>query len=135
MICILAFTSSCNNLTAQKVENLPGRMPGQEWENTFVEKIADDSLCTSFHLWIKGGVKHHFHSTHTECIYFLEGEGQMELGESIFNVKVGDFVQVPRGTVHAVTVSKTMHVISIQTPQWVTEDRQFVAPIRRPHNE
>lgn len=120
---------------AQHVPALDKKKPGEDWDNIFIEKIADDSSCTSFHIWIKGGVKHHFHASHTECIYIIEGEGTMELGEAIFPVKPGDFIQVPKGQVHAVTASKPLHVISIQTPQWTTDDRKFVQPIRRPHNE
>jgi len=122
-------------INAQKVENLHLHTPSPSWENVDVKKIADDSLCTSFLIWIRSGVKHHFHASHTECIYILEGEGLMEFGDTEFNVKAGDFVQVPRGTVHAVQANVPMHVLSIQTPQFATDDRVFIAPMRRPHNE
>lgn len=121
--------------SAQHIPALPDKKAPADWENVSVEKIADDSLCTSFLIWVKGGVKHHFHSTHTECIYVLEGEGQMELGEEIFTVKPGDYIVVPKGKVHAVTAKIPMKVLSIQTPQWKEDDRKFVPPIRRPHNE
>jgi hypothetical protein len=34
-----------------------------------------------------------------------------------------------------VIATSTLKVLSIQTPRWVTEDRKFIDPIRRPHNE
>jgi mannose-6-phosphate isomerase-like protein (cupin superfamily) len=120
---------------AQKVENLPNRPPKSEVENILVEELTTDSMCTSFLIWIRGGVKHHFHATHTENIYILEGEGEMEFGEQVFYVKAGDFVMVPRGVVHSVTTKIPMKVLSIQAPMWITDDRNFVSPIRRPHNE
>jgi mannose-6-phosphate isomerase-like protein (cupin superfamily) len=124
---VMAFT--------QHVADLSTRKPKGEWENTAVEKIADDSLSTTFIIWIRGGIKHHFHETHTESIYILEGEGVMELGDQTFAVKSGDYVLIPRHTVHAVTANSTLKVLSIQTPQWTTEDRKFIPPVRRPHNE
>ena len=120
---------------AQVVANLPEKSPSKEAENVAVEQLATDSLCTSFMIWIKGGVKHHFHQSHTECIYILEGSGEMTLADSTFTVNAGDFVQIPKGVVHAVTATKPMKVLSIQTPQWIVEDRKFISPIRRPHNE
>ena len=120
---------------AQVVANLPEKSPSKEAENVAVEQLASDSLCTSFMIWIKGGVKHHFHQSHTECIYILEGSGEMTLADSTFTVNAGDFVQIPKGVVHAVTATKPMKVLSIQTPQWIVEDRKFISPIRRPHNE
>ncbi len=122
-------------IDAQKIENINNRKPGKDWENIDIQKIADDSLCTSFLIWIKAGVKHHFHASHTECIYILEGEGLMELGEGEFRVVAGDYVQIPKGTIHSVQANIPMHVLSIQTPQFIVDDRVFVSPIRRPHNE
>ena len=122
-------------VSAQKAENLPARQPVKEGDNVTVEQLATDSLCTSFMIWVKEGVKHHFHQSHTECIYIIEGIGEMTLADSTFTVVAGDFVQIPKGVVHAVTATKPLKVLSIQTPQWVVEDRKFISPIRRPHNE
>ena len=134
-LCFVSFIIFAQQSFSQHIENLPARGVNGEMESVYVEKLADDSLATAFEIWIRGGVKHHFHATHTECIYILEGEGRMDWGETSFTVKVGDFVMIPKGTVHAVTATIPMKVLSIQTPQWVTEDRTFVEPIRRPHNE
>ena len=130
---LLALTSLSSS--SQVTANLPGKSPSREAENVAVEQLATDSLCTSFMIWIKGGVKHHFHQSHTECIYIIEGSGEMTLADSTFTVNAGDFVQIPKGIVHAVTATKPMKVLSIQTPQWIVEDRKFISPIRRPHNE
>ncbi|MFN0032967.1 MAG: cupin domain-containing protein [Flavobacteriales bacterium] len=137
IICTLILSiAAATFCTAQKTENLPARQPAEAKENVTVEQLATDSLCTAFQIWISTGVMHHFHQSHTECIYILEGEGQMTLADSTFTVRAGDFVMVPKGTVHAVTATTTMKVLSIQSPQWVADDRKFVEPfIRRPHNE
>lgn len=96
-----------------------------------VEKIADDSLSTSFLIWIEEGVKRHFHVSHTEHVTILEGTGEMELNDSLFIVKPGDFLLIPRGTPHSVTALTPMKVLSIQTPRWTTEDRVFLPVMRR----
>jgi quercetin dioxygenase-like cupin family protein len=134
-ILLLILIATAYTSQAQVVANLPEKAPTKEAENVAVEQLATDSLCTSFMIWIKGGVKHHFHQNHTECIYIIEGSGEMTLADSTFTVNAGDFVQIPKGVVHAVTATKPMKVLSIQTPQWIVEDRKFISPIRRPHNE
>ena len=96
-----------------------------------VEKIADDSLSTTFLIWVEEGVKKHFHATHTEHVTILEGMGEMELQDSLFIVKPGDFVMIPRGVPHAVTARTPMKVLSIQTPRWTQEDRIFLPVMRR----
>jgi quercetin dioxygenase-like cupin family protein len=120
---------------AQKTGNLPARQPEKPVESIHVEKIADDSLCTTFLIWIQTGVKQHFHSSHTENIYIIEGSGEMELDGQIFTVKAGDYILVPTGKVHAVTATAPMKVLSIQTPRWVMDDRKFVTLGKKPHNE
>jgi mannose-6-phosphate isomerase-like protein (cupin superfamily) len=135
MLLCLCAALSLMDISAQHFTDLKSRNPKGEWENVSVEKIADDSLSTTFMLWIRGGVKHHFHETHTESVFILEGEGRMDLGDKSFDVKAGDYILIPRNTVHAVTATSTLKVLSIQTPRWVVEDRKFVEPIRRPHNE
>lgn len=131
----IALMLGCNISSAQHIPDLFSKKPDGEWENVAVEKIADDSLSTTFMIWIRGGIKHHFHETHTESVFILEGEGHMELGDKSFQVKAGDYILIPRNTVHAVIAKSTMKVLSIQTPRWITEDRKFIEPVRRPHNE
>ena len=122
-------------VSAQKVNDLPGMSAPSPVESTLVKQIASDSLSTAFVIWIKGGVRHHFHAEHTENIYVLEGSGVMELGESSFVIGPGDYILVPKGTVHSLVASTPVKVLSIQTPQWIADDRIFVEPFRRPHNE
>lgn len=123
------------SLFSQHIGDLPGRKPSGEFENVSVEKIADDSLSTAFIIWIRGGIKHHLHETHTESVYVLEGNGVMDSGDKSFNIKAGDYILIPKNTIHSVTAESTMKVLSIQTPQWTTDDRKFLPPARRPHNE
>lgn len=115
---------------AQRVD-LYARHAPADWKNIAVEKIADDSLSTSFLIWIREGVKRHFHQTHTEHVTVLEGTGEMMLGDSLFIVKSGDFLLISKGVPHAVTAITPMKVLSIQTPRWTVEDRVFLPVMRR----
>jgi quercetin dioxygenase-like cupin family protein len=47
-----------------------------------------------------GGPPPHTHSGEDETFYLLEGEIEFLLGEARITAGPGDFVNVPRGTVH-----------------------------------
>jgi mannose-6-phosphate isomerase-like protein (cupin superfamily) len=127
----LLLSSLNQGVMAQRVD-LYARHAPADWQNVAVEKIADDSLSTSFLIWVREGVKRHFHARHTEHVTVIEGTGEMMLGDSLFVVKPGDFLLIPKGVPHAVTALTPMKVLSIQTPRWTTEDRVFLPIIRRP---
>lgn len=47
-----------------------------------------------------GGPPPHIHSREDESFYLAEGTLEMRLGDSMYTARAGDFVNVPRGTVH-----------------------------------
>jgi quercetin dioxygenase-like cupin family protein len=47
-----------------------------------------------------GGPPSHIHSREEEAFYLLEGSLDFTLGDKRLKVSTGDFVQIPRGTVH-----------------------------------
>lgn len=128
--CVLLLIMTPIIAGAQRVDLLALHAPA-DWQNVAVDKIADDSISTSFVIWIREGVKKHFHQTHTEHVTVIEGTGEMTLGDSTFIVKPGDFLLIPKGTPHAVTALTPMKVLSIQTPKWTKEDRVFLPVLRR----
>lgn len=48
-----------------------------------------------------GGPPPHIHIREEEAYYLLEGTLDVTLGDGTFTASAGDFVQIPRGTVHA----------------------------------
>jgi quercetin dioxygenase-like cupin family protein len=48
-----------------------------------------------------GGPQPHIHHREQEAYYVLEGNLDITLGDERFRVAPGDFVHIPRGTVHA----------------------------------
>ncbi|MBM3185025.1 MAG: cupin domain-containing protein [Bacteroidetes bacterium] len=98
------------------------------FENIYSEKIAEDSLQSTFFIAIKKQVIHHYHKEHSECIVVLSGKGKMTLGEQKIKLRAGIQVSIPKNTIHSVVVTskKPLKVISIQSPMFDGKDRFFV---------
>ena len=97
-------------------------------ENTSTIPLFHDTInVSSFLIFIKKEVKLHKHITHDEQVYVIEGEGQMQLGEKIKEIKKGDFIFIPKNTFHSVktTSNNELKVISIQAPYFDGKDRFF----------
>ena len=98
------------------------------FENIFVKKIASDAHSSTFVIWVKQGVKNHYHARHTEQLVVLEGTGMMTLGDQVMRIKKGDFIRIPMGTHHAVEVTSEvpLKVLSIQAPEFHGKDRVWI---------
>ena len=98
------------------------------FENIYSEKIAEDSLQSTFFIAIKKQVLHHYHKEHSECIVVLSGKGEMALGKQKIKLRAGIQVSIPINTVHSVVVTskKPLKVISIQSPMFDGKDRFYV---------
>ena len=97
-------------------------------ENVFSLPLFNDSLASSFCIIIKRDVKPHKHQFHSEHVFVLEGEGLMSLGEKILQLKKGDFIFIPKNTIHSVktTSNGPLRVISIQAPFFDGKDRLII---------
>ena len=65
-----------------------------------------------------GGPPPHVHTREDETFYLLDGEIEFLLGEDLITARPGDFVNVPRGTVHRFrnTGSETARLLLTFTP-------------------
>jgi len=128
LLVLFVLAGATRGIQAQGLVDLEGLQPPSEYENVHVEPISDGPEASSFVIWIKEGVKAHYHAEHAEHIYILAGTGNMVLGNEEFGVKAGDFVRVPPETVHSVRVTsdEPLKVLSIQTPQFFGQDRVWV---------
>jgi mannose-6-phosphate isomerase-like protein (cupin superfamily) len=128
MLSFCLFFFSAFHSAAQNFQHLASLTPKQEYENVHVEKISGDSLQSSFVIWVKQGVKEHYHMAHSESVFVLEGEGMMSLGDDLFLIRPGDYVFIPKGTPHSVTQvmgNIPLKVLSIQAPIFDGTDRVF----------
>lgn len=99
------------------------------YDNIHVQKLAHDSLSTSFLVWVKKNVRAHRHEFHSENVYVIEGEGEMVVDKDTFDIKPGSYVFIPTNKVHSVTVDESkgaMKVLSVQSPFFDGNDRVFV---------
>ena len=113
----------------QTFNGLDNYAPSEDFDNIHVQKVTEDTLQSCFVIWVKNGVKAHYHKNHTENLVVISGEAMMTLGDEIFLIKKGDYVNIPKGTVHSVTQilsDEPLKVLSIQSPQFFGKDRIFI---------
>ena len=123
---LMMFTKTV--LTQEFISSIQHIKPDDiEFENISVKQLSTHKEATTFAIWIKRKVKLHKHVYHTENVIIEEGEGEFQLGDSIYKVKKGDVIVIPQDTWHGVIVNskETMKVISIQSPQFLGKDRIF----------
>lgn len=125
---LLFLLVSSGLVSAQTVISLEEVTPKEAFENVKVEKLNTDPRSTSFVIWVKNGVKAHYHAEHSETLYVLEGTAEMTMGEKTFTIKAGDYIHIPKGIVHSVKVTSDIpvKVLSIQAPEFLGTDRIFV---------
>jgi mannose-6-phosphate isomerase-like protein (cupin superfamily) len=122
---ILGFLLISITGNSQMIIDTKGISAPEEYTNINVQKIAGDSLVSTFIIHIKENVPMHKHVSHSENVLILEGEGTMVVGEITKEVKVGDLIFIPANTFHEVIVTseKPLKVISIQAPEFDGTDR------------
>ena len=127
LVFLLTFFSGI--LWSQEHRNLNSYEPTEEFDNIHVLKIAEDTLQSSFIIWVKKGVKGHFHQTHTENLVVIEGKAIMTIGEETITIRKGDYINIPNQTPHSVIEvlsRKPLKVLSIQSPLFDGKDRIFI---------
>ena len=118
-----------NNSNAQEFVSSTDKIEpvNEDYDNISITKLSTNSDATTFAIWIKKKVKIHKHINHTEHVYIKQGKGKFQLADSLYNVKTGDLIIVPKNTWHGVIVESRnpMKVISIQSPEFFGKDRVF----------
>ena len=96
-----------------------------EYENIHVQALSSDTHASEFLIFVKKGVPLHRHLKHSETIYVLEGEAEMQLGDVRIKLQKGSFIKVPQGLAHGVVVrsSTALKVLSVQAPEFLGKDR------------
>ncbi len=76
---------------------------------------------------VREGVKSHYHATHDEIVYVLQGKGVMKVGDEKRVVQPGDLIVLERGTVHSVInkSAEPLVALSIICPPFDGKDRIF----------
>lgn len=72
-------------------------------------------------------LKAHYHATHEEVVYVIQGHGKMTLGGKTQDVKTGDIIFIPRKTLHSFTPEgNDCQVLSVFGPAFDGKDRIFI---------
>lgn len=127
-ICAFALALlACSHSHAQHYAAVNERMH-DELSKIQIERLAGDSLTTSFLIGIPHRVPTHYHAAHSEHVYVLQGSGRMWLGGDTLMIGPGDYVFIPAQTTHGVEVigDEVLKVISIQAPDFDGSDRVMV---------
>jgi len=109
-------------------KNLISHQQPEAFDNVKVVKLASNKHASDFLIYIKKHVPAHYHESHTEIVYIIEGTATMQLDEQEIKMKKGDYIRILPGQVHAVEVTSKMplKVLSVQTPEFDGSDRVMV---------
>jgi len=127
-ICLLFNVVGLGFVFSQDHLDINNQFPEEDYENIHVKKLYGDSLSTGFLIWVKDTVKTHLHNWHSESIVVLEGEATMYLGDEVMKIQPGETLFIPKKTWHAVKVTSStpLKVLSIQSPGFYGDDREFI---------
>jgi len=60
-------------------------------------------------IWVKDEVRLHKHNYHIENVYVISGKGEFRLSDKIFQIKKGDYINIPKNTPHSVKVTSRVN--------------------------
>jgi mannose-6-phosphate isomerase-like protein (cupin superfamily) len=114
---------------AQRIDTHHINPDSTNYPNVYVKSIAEDSLQSTYIIWIKTTVKPHYHQHHTELVEILSGRGRMTLNGETFPVRKHDIIIIPKGSIHSVTnlTHRPLKVLSVQAPKFDGE-RVWIEP-------
>lgn len=88
--------------------------------------FAESGQCTLHTVTISADAETHYHKTHTEVYYVLEGRGQMELDGELHPVEPGMSIFIPPGVRHrAVVGGEPMKILNFVMPPFDPADEFF----------
>ena len=112
---------------ADNLLDLIDELPPEDEDIVVVPLTRSDGVSLQL-VWIRTGVKAHYHARHTETVVILRGRGRFRIGEDTYDAAPGDAFLIPPGAVHAFVVTEDGPVAAVTTfsPAFDGEDRVFV---------
>lgn len=131
IVCLLGVMGVIGTVAVQAggtVQSLLAIEPPASYDNVHVHRLSSDKHASEFLIFVKRGVKAHYHAFHSETVYILSGKGEMRIGDQVVGVESGSFLKIPEGTIHGLTVTSAepMVALSVQAPEFKGKDRVFV---------
>lgn len=89
--------------------------------------LSKNKTTSAVLIQVREGVKSHYHAQHDEIVYILSGKGIMTVGPEKRVIQAGDFIVIPRGTVHSVInkSAQPLTAVSIMSPPFDGTDRVY----------
>lgn len=113
-----------------KVDDILSANPMKAGDKVQIITVAqDDTLTFNIARLNEGGeIKPHFHKTHSESVYVIQGNGQMLINGKWLDVMPGSVHFNPMNKVHATknTGKDPLVIFSVFTPVMRETDRYFV---------
>jgi len=106
------------------VENVNARPMYEErrWGTIKIIDISENTLTRKIKLYSGMNSSFHHHVKHKEIWTILDGKGEMVLGDKKMTVKMGDVIQVPENTDHALRAIEDMEFIEVQVGKNIEDD-------------
>lgn len=101
------------NLLAMTDEEIGPLVPNTDLRSRLLSATSDGTVSIQ-----SGNVMRHFHADANEIQLILDGAGSFWLGEREVQVKAGDLIIIPKGTVHAGSRASTgrFRALAIKLP-------------------
>lgn len=119
----IGLTSQIINLLAMTDEQIGPLVPNTDLRSRLLGATEHGTIAVQ-----SGNVFKHFHADAHEIQYILEGAGTAWLGDKQVDLKPGDLVIIPKGTVHAGSQATTgrFKAIAIKMPPQRPDDTKRV---------
>lgn len=95
----------------------------------FNEIVSGDHASINFAQLVPGNdIASHYHASHDELVYIVEGEAKMAVNGREIIVKSGDMLYIPAHTMHSIQAigNENLQIISIFAPPFDGKDRIFI---------
>lgn len=93
-----------------------------------VKLLESNKYSSIFFIRLKGSEKPHIHASHDLSVYVIKGQSSVTIENKRIVLSPGDFVTIPKGTVHwAQNIGKSpAEVIAIFSPPYKGKDKILV---------
>src|SRR5215467_13567598 len=97
-LAVLVLTVGGLGLTVQRPEQIPPVISPGETQLVPLAQTPEMNIRVNR---LIGRIKRHEHSQSNHFLYLIQGEIDLTVGEETRRIQAGDFVTIPRGSVHA----------------------------------
>ena len=102
---------------------------GNGSQSSVIPVASEENASINFVQMVPGArIPLHYHESHDELVYIIEGEGMMEINGEEHILQPFDMLYIPLGAIHSLTAinDKNLKVISIFAPAFDGVDRVYV---------